>query len=475
MEKQKIRVRFAPSPTGHLHIGSLRTALFNWLFARHNSGAFLLRIEDTDLERSKQEYVDSILNSLSWAELKVDEPMVIQSQRINEHETLIDQLLSDGHAYRCFCLPDDLVARIQKKTDEDFFIQYDGYCRERISQEAGMQKPHVVRFKLPDDQTEVTFADLIRGPVTIGLDQLDDFIIARSDGRPMYNFVVVADDAYMKISHVIRGEDHIVNTSKQLLLYKALGYTPPQFAHIPLILGPSGDRLSKRDGATSVLEYRKDGFLADALVNYLARLGWSHGDQEIFTREELISYFTLDQVGKKGAIFDPEKLAWVNSVYIRNRSAEELYNLIITDVQPDLKSTLSKWDQSKIYHVIELFKERVKTLKELSHALETLHIGPQTFISQDIKLWVGPEAIHHIQAIIEELQNTEPFSSDMLKNQLKELAKKLTVKLVDLAQPIRIALIGKASGPGVFELLVVVGKEESLAHMSALLDAARKI
>ena len=318
VSKNSIRVRFAPSPTGHLHIGGLRTAFFNWLFARHNNGVFLLRIEDTDVERSTKEYLDSILATFDWVNLPSDEPIVIQSQRIAEHTALIAQLLKEGKAYRCYCSQEQVAERYKGQGSGDEFIKYDGRCRNAAEQPG---VPAAIRFALPAGRTTVAFDDLIRGRVEVGIDQLDDFIIARSDGTPMYNFVVVVDDAHMRISHIIRGEEHISNTPKQLLLYEALGFPVPFFAHTPMILGPDGNKLSKRDAATSVLEYRQEGYLPDALLNYLVRLSWAHGDQEIFTREELISYFTLDHVGKKGAIFDPQKLSWVNSVYMRAKDS----------------------------------------------------------------------------------------------------------------------------------------------------------
>jgi glutamyl-tRNA synthetase len=332
IEKQQVRVRFAPSPTGHLHIGGLRTALFNWLFARHHGGAFLLRIEDTDVERSTKEYRDSILESFAWTELVHDEEIVTQSDRIEEHRKVADQLIANGKAYRCFCSPEEVASRYGHAAHEDFFVKYDGHCRTRLAQADDNDRSHVVRFKLPTDRNEIVFQDLIKGPITIGLDQLDDFIILRSGGYPMYNFVVVVDDAYMGITHIIRGEEHIINTPKQILLYEACEYSVPFFLFFSLILGPSGDKLSKRDGATSVVEYRREGYIPHALLNYLARLGWSHGDQEIFSLSELIEYFSLDRVGNKGAIFDFEKLAWINGMYIREMDEQSLIDAIIRDV-----------------------------------------------------------------------------------------------------------------------------------------------
>ena len=294
---QHVRVRFAPSPTGHLHIGGLRAAIFNWLFARHHKGTFLLRIEDTDRERSKQEYTDAILDAFAWMGITSDEPLIIQSERINAHIVVIKKLLEEGKAYRCYCSQEEVLQRHVDAGGDAHFVKYDGKCRFQTSQDRVGE--HVVRFAIPSSVQHISFDDMIRGPITVASDELDDFIIARSDYSPMYNFVVVVDDAFMKITHVIRGEDHISNTPKQILLYQACGYEIPQFAHAPNILGPSGKKLSKREAAASVLEYRTMGYLPQALCNYLVRLGWSHGDQEVFSEQELIACFSLDAVGKK--------------------------------------------------------------------------------------------------------------------------------------------------------------------------------
>ncbi len=471
VEKQ-IRVRFAPSPTGHLHIGGLRTALFNWLFARHHGGAFLLRIEDTDLERSTLEYRDSILQSFAWTALEHDEEIVTQSERIEEHRKVAQQLVAAGKAYRCFCSPEEVVARYaQKHKKEDAFVKYDGHCRNRAECADDFEKSHVVRFKLPDDCTEVTFNDLIKGPITFGIDQLDDFIILRSGGYPMYNFVVVVDDAYMRITHIIRGEEHLINTPKQLLLYNACGYAVPQFGHLPLILGPSGDKLSKRDGATSVIEYRKEGYLPQALLNYLARLGWSHGDQELFTLSELIEFFSLEHIGNKGAIFDFEKLAWVNSVYIRQSTIDELLNKIIVDIQPTFLSVMPAWHVDIIKRVIGLYQERVTTVRELAEFVLLVYTGFSVDLAhEETQKWITDETKAHLDALTKVLHAQTEWQHDTLSNGIKECAKILNIKLVTLLQPVRLALIGKTAGPGVFDLLEIIGKEESIARLSALRD-----
>jgi glutamyl-tRNA synthetase len=467
MKNNKVRVRFAPSPTGHLHIGGLRTALFNWLFARHHGGAFLLRIEDTDVERSTQEYRDSILHSFAWTQLEHDETIVTQSERFAEYHTIAQQLIDAKKAYRCFCSPEDLATRYEKETGGDFFVTYDGHCRDRAEQPGDEDKQHVVRFKLPAGQTEVTFQDLIKGPITISLENMDDFIIIRSGGFPMYNFAVIVDDAFMHITHIIRGEEHIVNTPKQILLNEACGYTNPCFGHLPLILGPSGEKLSKRDGATSVIEYRKEGYLPHALLNYLARLGWSHGDQEIFSLSELIEHFSLEHIGTKSAIFDFEKLAWVNSVYLKALTEEQIIDAIVADVDTHFLTKFS-WDVDTIKRVIALYKDRVKTLKTVVDEMMLVHNGPQERNAQDIQKWITADSAHHLDMIIEIFEKQNSFTHDECAAVAKELATKLGTKLVNLLQPIRLALIGKASGPGVFDLMTVLGKEETLARLKAL-------
>ncbi len=461
MTNKNVRVRFAPSPTGYLHIGGLRAAFFNWLFARHHQGTFLLRIEDTDLERSKQEYTDAILQTMAWVNLEPDEPVLIQSSRKKEHQELIEQLIKEGKAYKCYCSEQDLVDR----HPTEVFLKYDRYCRNRADRPG---VPYVVRFALPDTRKEITFTDRIRGTVTFEMDQLDDFIIQRSDKSPMYNFVVVVDDAFMKITDVIRGEDHISNTPKQILLYEALGFTIPSFAHLPLILGPSGDRLSKRDAATDVRDYRKKGYLPEALLNYLVRLGWAHGDQEIFTREELINLFSLDAVGKKGAIFDPQKLDWVNAVYIRDTSNNLLLDLIKNDVAPNLTEQLQGWDEETILNTIGLFKDRVSTLENLSDDLVTFLGGPKSYVDADRSALADKQLA--VRGIIECLNVIEEWNESQLKNGLKSLAKELGVTLFDIAQPIRIALCGKSSGPGVFSMLAYLPKQEAVHRLQKLYE-----
>ncbi len=451
---KRVRVRFAPSPTGHLHIGSLRVALFNWLFARHTNGDFLLRIEDTDIERSKKEFTQSILETLEWVDLESDEPFVLQTNRMSIYEEKIAWLLEHGKAYRCFC------PAIEMRSEDDYF-KYDGKCRIRKMQPGDEQKPHVVRIKLPLEQKTIEFDDLVRGPIVFETTQLDDFIIARTDGTPIYNFVVVVDDSLMNISHVIRGEDHISNTPKQIVLYQAFGFDVPHFAHLPLILGPTGARLSKRDAATAVLDYKKSGYLAPALCNYLIRLGWSHGDQEIFTREELIKLFTLEGVGKKSSIFDQAKLDWVNSMYMRTYNGSELLKLISRDVEHGFRPALSNWDEHAIVKAIDLYKDRVKTLRELAHEVSGLYECTLRSTKDEIKQCTTPGALDLLNKLVPLLSTVSPFDSSTLSAAAKKIVQEQGVKLVELAQPLRVALTGKVNGPGAFELMAFLGREES--------------
>jgi len=322
---------------------------------------------------------------------------------------------------------------------------------------------------LPQDRTSITFEDIIRGTVTFAMDQFDDFIIARSDGSPMYNFVVVVDDHHMKISHVIRGEDHISNTPKQIFLYEACGFPVPHFAHLPLILGPEGNRLSKRDAATSVLEYRLNGYLPDALLNYLVRLGWAHGDQEVFTREELISFFTLEAVGKKGSIFDQAKLDWINSVYIRERTPESLLAYIHDHIDAGFAATCNKWDTATLCAAIALYKDRVATVRELMQEVRLLHEGPFEYTDEDFAAWSSSaEQKKIIEALRAAFQGADAWTKDALSLEVKALSKQHDLKLVALAQPLRLALIGKTAGPGVFDMAALVGQQETVQRLERL-------
>lgn len=465
---QKIipRVRFAPSPTGYLHLGGLRAAFFNWLFAKHFNGKFLLRIEDTDLARSKPEYTDSILDSLSWSNINSDEPIVIQSKNIGIHNDVINKMLADGTAYRCFCPADQSQEIADFQDDQAGYNKYDQKCRDVDLKSLDVSKSYAVRFKVPRDNKFIIFKDLIRGEVSFDIDQIDDFILVRSDGTPTYNFVVVVDDATMEITHVLRGEEHLSNTPKQILIYRACNFYIPQFGHLPLILGPTGAKLSKRDAATSVIDYKNNGFLAQALCNYLVRLGWSHGDQEIFTIDELIKYFSLDHVGKKGAIFDIKKLEWTNSVYIKQHTSEELLNFIEKDIDKSFSSKLINWDRKTILGFIDLYKERVKTLKELIGELEIIYHVSKSFNLEEIKIFANLQVKNNLEKVLEILENIHDFSIQNLNDSIKKLVKDMGINLPDIAKPLRLALTGKLSSPGIFEILFLLGKKESIERIN---------
>ncbi len=455
--RNDIRVRFAPSPTGHLHIGGLRTALFNWLFAHHYKGTFLLRIEDTDVERSKAEYTQSILDALAWVSINSDEPIVMQSAFVDVHRKYANQLVSQGKAYRCYCP--------RTEYSEGDYGRYKGTCRNLSSVDADDTRPYAIRLKVDlSNDAMISFHDLVRGPLSFNADQLDDFIIVRSDQTPVYNFVVVIDDIAMRISHVIRGEEHISNTPRQILLYQALDAFIPHFAHLPMILGPDGTKLSKRQGATSVDEYQKMGYLPAALCNYLVRLGWAHGDQEIFTALEMINFFTLEAVGSKGAIFDQAKLDWVNSVYVRASDSDYLLQTILQYVEPRLLEKCKNWSRTALIKLIGLYKERVKTLQEMVSELVALYELPRAYDPEGLKLLTSQvEAALH--EVIVQLSLAQIVDSQHIQILVKDVAQRFSMKLSEIAQPLRNALTGKTASPGIFELISILGKDESLKRL----------
>lgn len=467
MTTTKPRVRFAPSPTGNLHIGGMRTALFNWLFARHNGGLFFIRIEDTDLERSKKEYVDAQIAALTWCGIESDLELIFQSGRTEAYQEQLQKLFTEKKVYRCICSPEQIEKRVRESGNKDEYFGYDGFCRDKIIG-ADSKDSFVIRFAVPGDVTTITVQDLILGIVSFDKNQFDDFIIVRSDGSPTYNFVVVVDDAFMKISHVIRGQEHLGNTPKQWLLAQACGFTIPQFAHIPLILSPNGGKLSKRDGAVDVLHFRREGYLSKALINYMVRLGWAHGDDEIFTQEQLIEYFTLKAVGKKSAVFDMQKLQWLNSVYIKQLSPEACLDWLVADVEPEFLQKLSGWQKETVLHLTGLYQERVKTGAELVTLLVELHHGPSEYNADDLLKWVGREPRGQLDKLVPELEALPEFTAEKINQVIKTFCKTHDIKLVTVAQPLRIALTGTASSPGVFDLLAQLGKPESIKRVHAL-------
>ncbi len=455
---REVRTRFAPSPTGMLHIGGARTALFSWLYARHHGGKFLLRIEDTDRERSTEEAVQVILDGLSWLGLDWDEEPVFQSQRQAEHVLAAEQLIEEGHAYRCYCTKEELDAMREAQRRAGRKPMYDGRCRHRSDRPEN--RPYVVRFRSPDVGQTVVH-DLVLGDVVFDNAELDDLILLRSDGTPTYNLAVVADDAAMGITHVVRGADHLNNTPRQIQLYQALGLEVPQFAHIPLILGPDGAKMSKRHGAVAVTQYREAGYLAEALVNYLARLGWSHGDQEVFSRDELIELFDLAQVGKTSARFDQGKLDWLNGHYIRQASparlARELKRFLAVDTAsgPDLEAVAAS------------LQERSRTLREMADQARFFYVRPEEYDAKAVRKHIRPETWPLVDAFVERIRALETFDAASVHAALVEVCEQHGAKLGKLAQPVRILVSGRAVSPPIDQTLALLGREEALARIEA--------
>lgn len=462
-----VRVRFAPSPTGHLHIGGARTALFNYLFARHHRGIFILRIEDTDRSRSTEEYIESIIEAMRWLKLDWDEGPYRQTDRLSIYRKYAEQLLNEGKAYKCYCTPEELERRRKEAVLEGRQPKYDGRCRNIKTPIT--DRPFAIRFKMPESGKTVV-NDLIKGVVEFDNSQLEDLIIMRSDETPTYNFVVVVDDIDMRISHVIRGDDHLNNTPKQIHIYKAFNWEPPLFGHLPMILGADKTRLSKRHGATSVLAYKEMGYLPDALVNYLVRLGWSYGDQEIFTRDELIKYFGLENIGKSSAIFNPEKLLWLNSQYMMREKTEGLVDMVIPFlVKEGLIKDGESINRQWLSKAVNSLKERCKTLVELAKSMH-YYISENITIEQPLKeKYLKPEKIKYISELYEILKDIEDFSALELEKVFRSFAEKQAIKLGDIAQPVRIALTGTIATPPLFDVMEIIGKERVLKRIQKIL------
>ena len=458
MEQAPIRVRFAPSPTGYLHVGGARTALFNWLYARHHGGTFILRIEDTDTERSTRESVDAILQGMEWLGLDWDEGPYFQTDNFPLYAEHIEKLLEEGKAYRCWCTPEELDAKREAAMKEGRKPKYDGTCRNRSDQP--IDRPHVIRFKAPAEGVTV-FDDLIKGRISFPNDELDDLIIRRTDGSPTYNFCVVIDDALMKISHVLRGDDHVNNTPRQIQLYEALGYPVPLFAHVPMILGSDKARLSKRHGATSVIAYRDMGYLPEGLLNYLVRLGWSHGDDEIFSREEMIRLFDIAQVGRAPSVFNPEKLNWLNAHYIKQLPPEQLALLL----HPHLDSagiTEAQCALIDVTRVCQVLQERAQTLGEMAQRALFFFRAPVEF-DRDAVAKFDPA---HLGMVFSEVAQALPgddvaVTAEEIDALLKGLCQDKGWKMPQVGQPVRIALSGGTQAPGIGEIVSVLGCAET--------------
>lgn len=466
-----VRVRFAPSPTGHLHIGGARTALFNWLYARNKGGEFILRIEDTDTTRSTDEYIEAIIEGMKWLNLDWDEGPLRQTARFDIYRSYVERLIKEDKAYYCYCASGELEQRRQEALAQGKSPKYDGRCRESGQMARGKGQGAAVRFKMPQEG-QVIVDDMIKGSVAFDNSQLDDLIIMRSDNTPTYNFVVVVDDVDMKITHVIRGDDHLNNTPKQIHIYKALGYETPVFAHLPMILGSDKARLSKRHGAASVMAYKDMGYLPDALVNYLVRLGWAYGDQEVFTRDELVKYFSFDSAGKSSAVFNPEKLLWLNSQYIMKMPAEELAELVMPFlVNEGIISEGQGLDMTWLAKAITTLKERAKTLVELAKSL-------RYYITEDVEYdekakakFLNEKSCDLLIELKDALSELSDFSHSEIEAIFRTITEKHGIKLGNLAQPVRVAITGGTESPGIFEVLEIVGKEKAMKRLERAIQA----
>lgn len=459
-----LRTRFAPSPTGYLHVGGARTALYSWLHARRHGGTFVLRIEDTDLERSTAESVNAILEGMTWLGLEYDEGPFYQTHRFPRYKEVIQDMLKAGTAYHCYCSKEELDAMRAEQMARKEKPRYDGRCRHRKEPREGVSP--VVRFKSPIEGDTIV-KDLIKGPVVFKNSELDDLIIARSDGSPTYNFTVVVDDMDMKITHVVRGDDHLNNTPRQMNILKALGYEPPQYAHVSMILGADGQKLSKRHGAVSVMQYRDDGFLPEALLNYLVRLGWSHGDQEIFTLDQMIELFDVNNVNKAASAFNPDKLLWLNQHYIKTSPPEHVarhlsWHLSKRDIDPTRGPD--------ILEVVKIHQERVKTLVELADSVVPFYKDFESFDEKAATKHLKPEIAPALRAVRDALVALDPWTPAAIHKSLEDVAAGQGLNLGKIAQPLRVALMGTAVSPPIDVTTHLIGKDRMATRVDRALQ-----
>jgi len=455
----ELRVRFAPSPTGYLHVGGARTALFNWLQARKEGGTFILRIEDTDVERSTKESVDAILEGMAWLGLEWNEGPFYQSDSFPLYKEYVQKLLDAGKAYRCYCSAEELDAKRNLAMQEGRKPKYDGTCRDRADHPEG--QPCVIRFRAPHGGV-TAFDDLIKGKITFPNEELDDLIIQRTDGTPTYNFCVVIDDATMRITTVIRGDDHVNNTPRQVQLYEALGFPVPQFAHVPMILGSDKARLSKRHGATSVIAYRDMGYLPEALINYLVRLGWSCGDDEIFSRDEMIQKFDISGVGRSASVFNTEKLNWLNAHYIKNSDPQRLADLLLPHLTKRDVITSGGPDMAL---VVKTLQQRAQTLEEMADRALFYYNAPTSYDEAALAKYNPEQMLAVFDAAIAKFTAVSSADEAAVEALLKEISIELGVKMGLVGQPIRIALSGSAQAPGLGEIIMALGLEETIRRI----------
>jgi glutamyl-tRNA synthetase len=467
----QVRVRFAPSPTGFLHIGGVRTALFNWLYARQQKGVFILRIEDTDQSRSTDESIQAIVEGMKWVGLDWDEGPYRQTERMDLYRSHAMTLLDRGQAYWCICKADELEARRKEAEAKGLSPRYDGRCRN-----LGIANPSgeaAMRFKAPQEgQTVVD--DLIKGKIVFDNNVLDDLIILRSNGYPTYNFSVVVDDALMHITHVVRGDDHLTNTPRQVPIFQALGFPVPRFGHLPMILGSDKARLSKRHGATSIMAYKDMGYLPDAMVNYLVRLGWSHGDQEVFTRQELIEKFSWKNVQASAAVFNPDKLLWMNAEYIKTSPPGEVAQALVPLLaQGGLKNEVAEVSAQWLTQLVVLVKERAKTLVEMVEWVKPYFGQAVTFEEEAAKKFLTPAIAPVLQKLLSRFEALSNFSKQTWEESFKSLVEEEGLKMGQLAQPVRVALTGRTASPGLFEVMEVLGRDRTLFRLRQGIERAK--
>jgi glutamyl-tRNA synthetase len=467
----KIKTRFAPSPTGYLHVGGARTALYSWLFARHNKGEFVLRIEDTDLERSTPEAIEAIMDGMNWLNLEWDEGPYFQTKRFDRYNAVIDEMLVAGTAYKCYCSKERLDALREEQMANGEKPRYDGRCRHDHSEHAA-DEPCVVRFANPQDGS-VIFDDQIRGPIEFSNQELDDLIIRRTDGSPTYNFCVVVDDWDMEITHVIRGEDHINNTPRQINILKALNAPVPVYAHVSMINGDDGKKLSKRHGAVSVMQYRDDGYLPEALLNYLVRLGWAHGDQEIFSREEMIDLFALSSVSKSASAFNTDKLLWLNHHYINTMQPEYVATYLQWHIE---QANIDTRTGPELAELVKLLGERCKTLKEIAENCRYFYEEFDEFDADAAKKHLRPVARQPLEVVRDKLAALTDWTAENVHHAIQATADELEVGMGKVGMPLRVAVTGAGQSPGLDVTVHAIGRSRSVARINKALDfiAARE-
>ena len=463
-----VRTRFAPSPTGYLHVGGARTALFSWLYARKHGGQFVLRIEDTDLERSTQESVNAILEGMTWLGLEYDEGPFYQTQRFDRYNEIIDKLLEKGQAYRCDCSKERLEQLRERQMAAKIKPRYDGCCRNR---EVDPAHPHLIRFRNPDSGS-VVFDDLVRGRISVANAELDDLIIRRTDGSPTYNLTVVVDDADMNITQVIRGDDHINNTPRQINLLNALGFDIPQYAHLPMILGDDGARLSKRHGAVSVMQYLDDGFLPEALLNYLVRLGWSHGDQEIFSLDEMVTLFDLGEVNKAPSAFNTDKLLWINQHYIKTEDPKRIARLLSPHMG---KLGIDPSEGTDLVQVVEAQRERASTLVELAKISAFYYQDFEDFEPKAAKKAFKAAALEPLSMVHSRLSELKFWNREDIHGVIDLTVKDLEVGFGKVAMPVRVAVTGGAPSPDLDLTMEMIGQAACLRRIEKAIDYIKKL